>query len=148
MASSVTNSPLVATVFASHVEGDPFTAFRDFLHKHMVYFRSARILKAPTQSDPLTVTEYSFTFESNATNDLAALRKVAYEWSKIMGVDVAIQRDDVFRRHKRLVLFDMDSTLIKQEVVDEIAKYLDEVDPQRNVSGKVAVSPSSAMIDD
>ncbi|CAG8446102.1 4933_t:CDS:2 [Diversispora eburnea] len=29
---------------------------------------------------------------------------------------------DVFRRHKRLVVFDMDSILIKQEVIDEIVR--------------------------
>lgn len=40
------------------------------------------------------------------------------EWN----VDVTIQRDDVWRRHKRLVVFDMDSTLIQQEVIDEIAR--------------------------
>jgi hypothetical protein len=142
MASSSTDSLLVATVFASRGDGDPFQAFRNFLHKHMVYFRSERLLKAGSASDPLVVTEYAFTFESNADADIAALQKTAYEWSKSAGVDVAIQTDDVFRRYRRLVVFDMDSTLIKQEVIDEIAKYLDEVDPQRNVGGKVAVSNS------
>ena len=56
-----------------------------------------------------------------------------------MNVEVAIQRDDVFRRHKRLVVFDMDSTLIKQEVIDEIARHLDSVNPEKNVGGRVAV---------
>ncbi|MBL4712356.1 MAG: phosphoserine phosphatase SerB [Gammaproteobacteria bacterium] len=37
-------------------------------------------------------------------------------------VDVAFQADDVFRRHRRLVVFDMDSTLIQCEVIDELAK--------------------------
>ncbi|KAJ2404589.1 Phosphoserine phosphatase [Coemansia sp. RSA 2530] len=36
--------------------------------------------------------------------------------------DVALQADNVFRRQKRLVVFDMDSTLIQQEVIDEIAR--------------------------
>ncbi|KAI8321776.1 phosphoserine phosphatase serb [Martensiomyces pterosporus] len=36
--------------------------------------------------------------------------------------DVALQPDNVFRRQKRLVVFDMDSTLIQQEVIDEIAR--------------------------
>ncbi|KAJ2451940.1 Phosphoserine phosphatase [Coemansia sp. RSA 2424] len=36
--------------------------------------------------------------------------------------DVALQTDNVFRRQKRLVVFDMDSTLIQQEVIDEIAR--------------------------
>ena len=42
------------------------------------------------------------------------------EWN----VEVIVQRDHVWRRHKRLVVFDMDSTLIEQEVIDEIAKAI------------------------
>jgi len=38
-------------------------------------------------------------------------------------VDVAVQEDDVFRRNRRLILFDMDSTLIQCEVIDELAKH-------------------------
>ena len=38
-----------------------------------------------------------------------------------MDVDIAIQEDDVFRRNRRLVCFDMDSTLIQTEVIDELA---------------------------
>ncbi|MFG1498747.1 phosphoserine phosphatase SerB [Halobacteriovorax sp. XZX-3] len=36
--------------------------------------------------------------------------------------DIAFIRDDVFRRSKRLIVFDMDSTLIQAEVIDELAK--------------------------
>ena len=42
--------------------------------------------------------------------------------SLALGVDLAYQEDNVYRRNRRLVAFDMDSTLIKQEVVDELAK--------------------------
>ena len=37
-------------------------------------------------------------------------------------VDVSIQADDMFRRNRRVVVFDMDSTLIQCEVIDELAK--------------------------
>ncbi|PIK15548.1 phosphoserine phosphatase SerB [Halobacteriovorax sp. JY17] len=36
-------------------------------------------------------------------------------------VDVAFLKDDIFRRSKRLIVFDMDSTLIQTEVIDELA---------------------------
>jgi phosphoserine phosphatase len=39
-------------------------------------------------------------------------------------VQVNFQVNHVFRRHKRLAVFDMDSTLIQQEVIDEIARQL------------------------
>lgn len=37
-------------------------------------------------------------------------------------VDIAWQRDTVYRRIRRLVAFDMDSTLIQHEVIDELAR--------------------------
>src|SRR5205085_6259692 len=37
-------------------------------------------------------------------------------------VDIAWQRDGVYRRMRRLVAFDMDSTLIQHEVIDELAR--------------------------
>ncbi|MDP2322383.1 MAG: phosphoserine phosphatase SerB [Acidobacteriota bacterium] len=36
-------------------------------------------------------------------------------------VDVAFQHDSIFRRNRRLVAFDMDSTLVQGEVIDELA---------------------------
>lgn len=42
------------------------------------------------------------------------------EWN----VEVILQKEDVFRKHKRLAVFDMDSTLIQQEVIDEIARFV------------------------
>jgi len=42
--------------------------------------------------------------------------------SRTLGVDIAFQKDDVDRWMRRLVVFDMDSTLIQQEVIDELAK--------------------------
>ncbi|PBP63462.1 phosphoserine phosphatase SerB [Pseudomonas syringae] len=37
-------------------------------------------------------------------------------------VDIAFQQDSLFRRNRRLAVFDMDSTLIEAEVIDELAK--------------------------
>ncbi len=38
-----------------------------------------------------------------------------------MGIDFSFQRDDMFRRMRRLICFDMDSTLIQTECIDELA---------------------------
>ncbi|HKL96968.1 MAG TPA: phosphoserine phosphatase SerB [Paludibacteraceae bacterium] len=37
------------------------------------------------------------------------------------GIDISFQKDDMYRRNRRLICFDMDSTLIKTEVIDELA---------------------------
>ncbi len=39
-----------------------------------------------------------------------------------LAIDVAFQRESIFRRNRRLFVFDMDSTLIQGEVIDELAK--------------------------
>ncbi len=42
--------------------------------------------------------------------------------SSRLNLDLAWQRDDAFRRNRRVVAFDMDSTLLRGEVIDELAK--------------------------
>jgi phosphoserine phosphatase len=39
-----------------------------------------------------------------------------------LDIDIAVQADSIYRRNRRLVAFDMDSTLIKAEVIDELAR--------------------------
>ena len=39
-----------------------------------------------------------------------------------LGLDVSFQKDDIYRRSRRLICFDMDSTLIETEVIDELAE--------------------------
>lgn len=55
-------------------------------------------------------------------NNVAALRADFMDLSARMNIDIAFQRDSVYRRNRRLVCFDMDSTLIEAEVIDELAK--------------------------
>jgi len=54
--------------------------------------------------------------------DVKAMRKDFLAIAADMGVDIALQEDNAFRRNRRLVAFDMDSTLIRVEVIDELAK--------------------------
>jgi len=53
--------------------------------------------------------------------DAAAMRAACLRLSTELNVDVAVQEDNAYRRNRRLVCFDMDSTLIEQEVIDELA---------------------------
>jgi phosphoserine phosphatase len=42
--------------------------------------------------------------------------------SRETGIDIAFQEDNIYRRNRRLVCFDMDSTLIQAEMIVELAK--------------------------
>lgn len=48
----------------------------------------------------------------------AELMRVSQE----MGIDFSFQKDDMYRRMRRLICFDMDSTLIQTECIDELAE--------------------------
>lgn len=55
--------------------------------------------------------------------DAKGMKKDFLNISKEIGIDISFQRDNAFRRNRRLVCFDMDSTLIQTEVIVELAKY-------------------------
>lgn len=54
--------------------------------------------------------------------DRTAFRNQLMNVSAQLDVDIAVQQDNIFRRHRRLIAFDMDSTLISTEVIVELAE--------------------------
>lgn len=58
--------------------------------------------------------------------------------TRVFDVDIAFQHDNVYRRNRRLVAFDMDSTLIQTEVIDELARLA-------GVGDQVAAITDAAM---
>jgi phosphoserine phosphatase len=60
-------------------------------------------------------------FSVRGLADQAVLREKFLAVSKDLNIDIAVQEDNVYRRNRRLVAFDMDSTLIEAEVIDELA---------------------------
>ena len=53
--------------------------------------------------------------------DRSSLSRRFLEIASSNDVDISFQEDNVFRRTRRLICFDMDSTLIETEVIDELA---------------------------
>ena len=54
--------------------------------------------------------------------DTSAMQKELMNMSQEMTVDFSFQHDDMYRRMRRLICFDMDSTLIQTECIDELAR--------------------------
>ncbi|MBT8171669.1 phosphoserine phosphatase SerB, partial [Candidatus Bathyarchaeota archaeon] len=69
---------------------------------------------------------------------LEAFKKALNNECKLVGQDVVFQKDTVFRKPKRLIVFDVDGTLIDAEMIDELAKVA-------GVGGKVSEITSKAM---
>ena len=53
--------------------------------------------------------------------DLASMQSKLMHLSADMEFDFSLQRDNMYRRMRRLICFDMDSTLIQTECIDELA---------------------------
>ncbi|MGB6194581.1 MAG: phosphoserine phosphatase SerB [Terracidiphilus sp.] len=68
----------------------------------------------------------------------AGLRVEFLKIAQELAIDIAVQRESPFRRNRRLFAFDMDSTLIQGEVIDELAKL-------KGVGERVAKITESAM---
>ena len=54
-------------------------------------------------------------------SDPQLFKKSLLELAHQFEIDIAFQEDNIYRRNRRLVVFDMDSTLIDAEVIDELA---------------------------
>ena len=59
---------------------------------------------------------------SGKVGDLPKVRRAFLQLASALETDIAFQEDNLFRRTRRVVCFDMDSTLIEAEVIDELAK--------------------------
>ncbi len=70
--------------------------------------------------------------------EVLEVKKKLLEIARDHAVDIALQKEGLFRRSKRLVVFDLDSTLIQCEVIDEFAREL-------GVYGEVAEITERAM---
>jgi phosphoserine phosphatase len=83
---------------------------------------SSRVPLLPDDSHPRFCVEFTATSPDAATLvDEDAVRTGLATMTAAGDVDVAFQHDSIFRRNRRLVAFDMDSTLIQGEVIDELA---------------------------
>lgn len=78
---------------------------------------SGRVPLNQTEENTRACVEFSVRGEADQSEMRARFLEVANE----LGVDIAFQEDNKYRRTRRLVAFDMDSTLIEAEVIDELA---------------------------
>ena len=54
--------------------------------------------------------------------DYSQMQADLMQMSHEQGIDFSLQKDNMYRRMRRLICFDMDSTLIQTECIDELAK--------------------------
>jgi phosphoserine phosphatase len=80
---------------------------------------SGRLSLAVHTPDANACVELTVSGDSSSEQSMrAAFLATAHD----LKIDIAFQRESIFRRNRRLFAFDMDSTLIEGEVIDELAK--------------------------
>jgi phosphoserine phosphatase len=90
-----------------------------------------------TASYPLTAIEFEVSLNLNDEN-LKVIQRELAEIAQSNGIDIAVEQSGLARRAKRIVLLDMDSTLIQQEVIDLLAE-------KHGVGEEVSAITESAM---
>ncbi|MDC1295308.1 MAG: phosphoserine phosphatase SerB [Myxococcota bacterium] len=104
---------------ARHLEGLGDVATRHGLNIDNITRLSGRVSLRTPGDELRSCVELSL---RGTPDDSSALRGDLLALAQELDVDIAFQVDDVYRRNRRLVAFDMDSTLIQTEVIDELAE--------------------------
>ena len=106
------------------------------LNIHDITRLSGRVpLYEPVTNNTKSCVEFTL---QGQPKDPAKMRASFLSIASELDVDISIQQDNAYRRSRRLVCFDMDSTLIQAEVIDELAK-------RAGVGEQVAKITESAM---
>lgn len=62
------------------------------------------------------------TIDVNEVKNLSQLKARVIAKSHELNIDLALQKMEAYRKNKRLIFFDMDSTLVDMEIIDEMAQ--------------------------
>lgn len=96
---------------------------------------SRRVSLKTADKSPKACIEFKISGNLGTGEDL---RGELMQVSRRAGIDISFQFDSIYYQNRRLVVFDMDSTLVQCEVIDELAK-------QAGVGEQVAAITEAAM---
>ena len=120
---------------ARHIEGATrILADQGFNIDSILRLTGRKSIKNPTQHSRACI---QFSLRGEPT-DRQEMQSKLMKLSQEMEIDFSFQRDDMFRRMRRLICFDMDSTLIQTECIDELAE-------RNGVGAEVRAITESAM---
>ncbi|MDD2943348.1 MAG: phosphoserine phosphatase SerB [bacterium] len=116
----------VVTLLAPRMQSSHIAKVARILREHELNIYTIQRLsgRAPLNGEPFDASSAACVefLVRGQDSHLQQIRKKFLELAHSDNIDIAFQTDDLFRRNRRLVAFDMDSTLIEAEVIDELAK--------------------------
>jgi phosphoserine phosphatase len=105
-------------ITAKHISEISAIIFKQELNIDKISRVSGRMKLQEQSQDKKACVEFSL---SGKAVNVAEMKASFLEIAPALGVDIAFQEDNIYRRTRRLVCFDMDSTLIQTEVIDQLA---------------------------
>ncbi len=123
-AAAGTDNRFVVTLMSRHITASQVQSVTDIAGRHgLVVEAIDRLSVRPGLSTPAPEAKACLEFTVRGEPaDISLLRRDFLAAAMLLDADIAIQEDTLYRRHRRLAVFDMDSTLIQAEVIDELAK--------------------------
>jgi phosphoserine phosphatase len=130
----------IVTLIARELRAEHLARLTEVLFRHglnidVITRLSGRLSLRGQSARAMACVEFS---ARGVPDDAMALRADLMDLAHGTEVDIGIQIDNVYRRNRRLVVFDMDSTLIQTEVIDELAA-------EAGAGAEVAAITESAM---
>ena len=119
----------IVTLLARRISAEQIAGVTSIIRAYGLNIDKIERLSGRVPYEPIEEKEYTgpskacveFCVSGQLANK-AAMREELLNLAATTSVDIAFQEDNLFRRTRRLVCFDMDSTLIEAEVIDELAK--------------------------
>jgi len=112
------------TLLGKKLTAEQIAGVTTVIHQHGLNIDSisrltGRISLVNPQQNPRASLQLS---ASGKPKDIGEMRRSFMEISQKTGIDISFYVDNIYTRNRKLVVFDMDSTLIQVEVIDELAK--------------------------
>jgi len=113
---------LCITLLGTLSDATSIAGLARYLADHQVNIREVRSLSEGALSGLELIVDLPA--EASMSESLAQLRGGLLRLGMSLSADLAVQKDDVFRRNRRLVCMDVDSTFVKGECIDELAELV------------------------
>jgi phosphoserine phosphatase len=111
----------IVTVLGRSISAEQLARISALIASHgMNIERIERLSGQLSTSPPSANACVEFQLTGEASRE-AAMRADFLVTAQNLSIDIAFQRESIFRRNRRLFAFDMDSTLIQGEVIDQLA---------------------------
>lgn len=113
----------IITVLGKRLTGKQISAVANLMLSHKLNIEGIKRLTGRVPIEMKTRPNRAcieFSVRGNIENE-QTMKKELMQLGSSLNIDIAFQQETMYRRMRRLICFDMDSTLIQTEVIDELA---------------------------